>query len=425
MFKYKNHLSFYELINLINYAVELDFSAFLYNGVSHEKFKLSTCDNIDNLTPIIDSVKVRDRVHPYISSQTLSIFRNNFLKTKNNTLDTKIETLKDFLNVDSNIIKIPSYPFNDNVKVVLYDKYNYDKFLYYKYTRHENDYSSSNFQYTYMNNHIENFKTTCEIGNLNYNYIILLNNLLYKLCNWDYSTNILETDDYMTNETIHNNLKLSYRNYLSENELFIRNITNINLPVDFINEATQIIIQNSKKLDILLNDIIAYLTSTSELFNAFIDETQTITETIIQDEDVTATQTHTKQAKTITKEITDDDETTANENNKSADYIINSTTDINNIDDLYSNKYSDKATQNKNTFTSSKNKTYNETLNDSGDNVENQDVTARDSETTKQHMSTFSKYKGIDIDIKTYQEIIKEIINIPNKMYDFLRLGIS
>ena len=366
---------------------------------------------------------------PLPNLYNLSIYKNNFLKTKNNTLDTKIETLKDFLNVDDNIIKIPSYDFNDNVKVVLYDKYNYDKFLYYKYTRHENDYSS-NFKYTYMNNHIENFETTCEIGNLNYDYIILLNNLLYKLFNYDYDTNILETENYISelnfDEIMPNrNLKFRYHSYLTDNELFIRNITNINLPVDFINEATQIIIQNSKKLDILLNDIIAYLTSTSELFNAFIDETQTITETIIQDEDVTATQTHTKQAKTITKEITDDDETTANENNKSADYIINSTTDINNIDDLYSNKYSDKATQNKNTFTSTKNKTYNETLNDSGDNVENQDITARDSETTKQHMSTFSKYKGIDIDLKVYNEIVDEITNTITTTYDFLRLGIS
>lgn len=420
MFKYKNHLSFYELINLINYAIDLRFSLYIPNNEPDTLFNITTYNNYDNLTPILDNVITGNQyIDDEMITTYLSIYRNNFLMINNNTLDTKIETLKGFLNVDNNIIKVPTDTLYNSL--LLYDKYNYSKFLYYK------NYSTDIFSYTYMNNNIENFKTTCEIGNLNYDYIILLNDLLYRMCDNDYTINALEDREqkYFWGAGMNNSLKLSFNNYINENKPFIRNITNVNLPIDFINEATQIIIQNSKKLDIMLNDIIAYLTSTSELFNLYIEEKQTITETITQDEDVTATKTHTKQAKIITKEITDDDTSTVNDNNKSADYIINTDNDIDNIDGLYSNKYSDKATQNRSTITSSKNKNYSETLNDGGDNIENQDVTARDSETTKQHTNTFNRYKGIDIDIKAHQEIIKEIINIPNKMYDFLRLGVS
>jgi hypothetical protein len=424
MFKYKNHLSFYELINLINYAVELKFTE--YNSPNY--FKLSTYNNYDNLTPIISSLTVQ-KSSTIQSSILLSIFRNNFLKTKNNTLDTKIETLKDFLNVDNNIIKVPTNHNND--KLVLYDKYNYDKFLYYKYTSHEHEYPSSiNFRHTYINNHIENFETTCEIGNLNYDYIILLNNLLYTMFDWNYSTNVLETVDYISELNYddimpHDGFKNNYRNYLHYSEPFIKNITNINLPVDFINEATQIIIQNSIKLDILLNDIIAYLTSTSELFNVYINEITTDNETTTNES--STIDSHNKITSPITKTLTADknDTININANNRTVDYIINDSSDIDNINNLKKNKYADKLVYNEDTQNNTNVNEYNETLIES-ENVTNETFNRNvDDSRTKTNNSTFKRYKGIDIDIKTYQEIIKEIINIPNKMYDFLRLGIS
>ena len=392
-FKYDDYFSFYELSFLLNFnfTYKPDFTYI------NEGYFIELRNNEFERLKLYNNLDLSD----------YQIYYNKNLLS-NTALNNKIDLLFDFFNM-----KKPNKFFN---------QYIYNRFLMYRPMQHTSLIDEIHYK-SVKNLNIRDFKTIIPLdNNLKFIYTAIVSRLNESVITQE------PPFEFEFNEMLNRELFEYYKDKLNYDLIHgMYNSVYHYLTVDdsFINYADEQLNLHDLKLGLTIDNITAYLKNSSELFNAFIEETQTITETIIQDEDVTATQTHTKQAKTITKEITDDDETTANENNKSADYIINSTTDINNIDDLYSNKYSDKATQNKNTFTSSKNKTYNETLNDSGDNVENQDVTARDSETTKQHTSTFNKYKGIDIDIKTYQEIIKEIINIPNKMYDFLRLGIS
>lgn len=388
-FKYNDYFSFYELSFLLNFNFT---------------YKSHLIDNKIYLIDLINNEFERLFLHNNLDGYDYEIYYNKNLLA-NTALNNKIDLLFDFFNM-----KKPNKFFN---------QYIYNRFLMYKTLARTSHPLFDEPPYKSVKNlNIRDFKTNIPLdNNLKFIYTAIVSGLDAK---------VIEDEPpfEVGNVRILDNELFDYYKDKLNYDLVSYNKQYLTVDDSFINYAEEQLNLHDLKLGLTIDNITAYLKNTSELFNAFVEETQTITETITQDEDVTATQTHTKQAKIITKEITDDDTSTANENNKSADYIINSTSDINDIDDLYSNKYSDKATQNKNTITSSKNKTYNETLNDSGDNVENQDVTARDSETTKQHMSTFSKYKGIDIDLKVYNEIIDEIINTITSAYDFLEFGV-
>jgi len=401
-FKYDDYFSFYELSFLLNFNFTYKRIGFDYYN---ETFKIELRND--------EFERLFLYYHQDQSDHQL-YYNKNLLS--NTALNNKIDLLFDFFNM-----KKPNKFFN---------RYIYNRFLMYRRLPNTSlSWSGSTYE-SVKNLNIRDFKTIIPLDDhLKFIYTAILSSLDTKVITDE--PPFEKTHEYEFYQNISADLVRYYKdklNYDLIEKLYVDGWTDchfLTVNDDFINYADEQLNLHDLKLGLTIDNITAYLKNSSELFNAFIEETQTITETISQDEDITATQTHTKQAKIITKEITDDDTSTANENNKSADYIINSTTDINNIDNLYSNKYSDKATQNKNTFTSSKNKTYNETLNDSGDNVENQGVTARDSETTKQHTSTFNKYKGIDIDLKVYNEIVDEITNTITTTYDFLRLGIS
>ena len=392
-FKYDDYFSFYELSFLLNF--NFTFTPQMY-------------DNKMYLIELRNNEFERLELYNNFDQSDYQIYYNKNLLS-NTALNNKIDLLFDFFNM-----KKPNKFFN---------QYIYNRFLMYRPIPRTS--LIDEFHYKSVKNlNIRDFKTIIPLdNNLKFIYTAIVSRL---------DTQIITNEPPFEVENFNKKLNRDLFEYYKDklNYDLVSSLTQdiwyfLTVDDSFIDYTDEQLNLHDLKLGLTIDNITAFLKNSSELFNAFVEETQTITETISQDEDVTATQTQTKQAKIITKEITDEDTSTANENNKSADYIINTNTDINNIDDLYSNKYSDKATQNKNTFTLSKNKTYNETLNDSGDNVENQDITARDSETTKQHMSTLNKYKGIDIDLKVYNEIVDEITNTITTTYDFLRLGIS